>query len=63
MKRLVRIFDLSKSEQRVVLIIILALLAGAFAFYERRGQEHAVQPVTETAPQPSPSPASPEDAQ
>jgi phage baseplate assembly protein W len=36
MKRLLRIFDLSKNEQRVVLIVILALIAGALVRYERR---------------------------
>jgi len=59
----VRIFDLSKSEQRVVLIIIPALIAGAFAAYERRARQPPVQPVTTTAPQQSPSPSPPEDAQ
>jgi hypothetical protein len=62
MKLPVRIFDLSKSEQRVVLIIILALIAGAFAAYERRARQPPVQPVTTTAPQRSPIPPL-EDAQ
>jgi hypothetical protein len=62
-KRPIRIFDLSKSEQRIALIIILALIAGAFAAYERRARQPAVQPITTTAPQRSPSPPLPEDAQ
>ncbi len=36
MKELTRIFDLSKSEQRVVLIVMLALIVGGFVHYERR---------------------------
>jgi hypothetical protein len=36
MKRLFRIFELSKSEQRVVLIVMLILIATAFVGYERR---------------------------
>jgi hypothetical protein len=63
MKLPLRIFDLSKNEQRVVLIIVLALIAGAFAAYERRARQPPVQPITTTAPQPCPSPRSPEDAQ
>jgi hypothetical protein len=63
MKRQIRIFDLSKSEQRVVLIIIFALIAGAFAAYERRAHRPPVKPIKVTAPQPSPSPPSHEDAQ
>ena len=62
MKLPVRIFDLSKSEQRVVIVIILALMAGAFAAYERRARQAPVQPITTTAPQQSPSPP-PKDAQ
>ena len=36
MKRLLRIFELSKNEQRVVLIVILVLITIAFVGYERR---------------------------
>jgi len=56
MKRLFQIFELSKNEQRVVLIIILALIVGAFAGYERRTRHDSAQPSAETAPQPSPTP-------
>ncbi len=36
MKRLFRIFELSKNEQRVVLIVMLVLIAIASVRYERR---------------------------
>jgi hypothetical protein len=36
MKRLFRIFELSKNEQRVVLIVMFALIVFAFVGYERR---------------------------
>ena len=36
MKRLLRIFELSANEQRVVLIIMLILITIAFVAYERR---------------------------
>jgi hypothetical protein len=61
MKRLFRIFELSKNEQRVVLIIMLVLITIAFVGYERRFHYAPVQPITATAPSPSPSPSSPEE--
>jgi hypothetical protein len=61
MKRLLRIFDLSKSEQRVVLLIVLALLVGAFAAYERRVHQYRVQPRSAMEPKGSPSPAESEE--
>ena len=36
MKRFLRIFELSKNEQRVVLIVMFVLIAIAFVGYERR---------------------------
>ncbi len=36
MKRLFRIFELSKNEQRVVLIVMFVLIVFAFVGYERR---------------------------
>jgi len=36
MKRLFRIFELTKNEQRVVLVVMLILIAVAFIGYERR---------------------------
>jgi hypothetical protein len=43
MKRLLRIFELTKNEQRVVLIVIFALVAVAFARYEWRLHRFRVQ--------------------
>jgi hypothetical protein len=63
MRRLFRIFDLSKNEQRVVLIVIFVLIALAFVGYERR--IHCFQTRAPTAPESkaSPSPAGIEHAQ
>ena len=44
MKRLLRIFELSKNEQRVVLIVMLILITIAFVGYERRIHRAAFQP-------------------
>jgi ABC-type Fe3+ transport system permease subunit len=54
MKRLLRIFELSKNEQRVVLIIMLILITIAFVAYERRIHPRSQQ-TTAMEPQPSPS--------
>ena len=56
MKRLLRIFDLSKNEQRVVLIVMLILLAVAFIGYERRVHRHSVQLTSPTEAKASASP-------
>ena len=63
MNRLIRIFVLSKSEQRVVLIVMLALVAGAFVRYEQRVHRVPVQQASATEPKASPSPPGPEDEQ
>ncbi len=42
MKRLTGIFVLSKSEQRVIVIVVLALVVGALARYERRANHFQV---------------------
>ena len=55
MKRLFRIFELSKNEQRVVLIIVFALLAIALIGYERRLHRYQVQPASERELKPSPT--------
>ena len=55
MKRLLRIFELSKNEQRVVLIVTLVLIAVAFIGYERRVHQRPVQPTSATEAKPSPS--------
>jgi hypothetical protein len=61
MKRLFRIFELSKNEQRVVLIVLLVLITIAFVGYERRVHRHSVQLTSATESKPSPSPAETED--
>jgi len=53
MKRFLRIFELSKNEQRVVLIVVFALLAIAFIGYERRVHRSPVEPALVTEPKPS----------
>ncbi len=63
MKRLFRIFDLSKSEQRVVLIVMLVLIAFAFVGYERRIHRHPAQLTSATEVQASPSPVETEHDQ
>jgi hypothetical protein len=55
MKRLFRIFELWKNEQRVVLIAMFVLVAIAFIGYERRVHRAHVQRTPATEPKPSPS--------
>jgi hypothetical protein len=61
MKRLLRIFDLSKNEQRVVLIVMLVLIVFAFVGYERRVHQRPVQPTSATETKPSATPSEIED--
>jgi hypothetical protein len=56
MKRFFRIFELSKNEQRVVLIVMFVLIAIAFVGYERRAHHPSVQPSAALEAKPSPSP-------
>jgi hypothetical protein len=56
MKRRFRIFELSKNEQRVVLIVMLVLVTVALIRYERRVHHRSVQLTSATEPKPSPSP-------
>jgi hypothetical protein len=56
MKHLFRIFDLTKNEQRVVLIITLALVVIAFIRYERRVHHPSTQPTSAAETKASPSP-------
>jgi len=63
MNRLLRIFELSKNEQRVVLIVIFTLLAFAFAGYERRIHHSRVQQTSAIEPKLSPSPVETENEQ
>jgi len=61
MKRLFRIFELSKNEQRVVLIVMFVLIAIAFVRYENRVHRRPIQPSTAIEVKPSPSPVENED--
>jgi hypothetical protein len=61
MKRLFSIFELTKNEQRVVLIVMLVLLVIAFIGYERRVYRSPAQPVSATEAKSSPSPVQVED--
>ena len=55
MKRLFRIFELSKNEQRVVLIIMLILITVALLGYERRVHHPPVASALATQSKPSPT--------
>jgi hypothetical protein len=61
MKRVFGIFELSRNEQRVVLIVILVLLARAFVGYERRVHNPPVYMRSTTEPTASPTPVETED--
>jgi hypothetical protein len=63
MNRLIKIFLLSKSEQRVVLIVILALIGGALVRYERRIHARPVQAAAAAESRTSPSPQETENEQ
>jgi hypothetical protein len=55
MKRLLRIFELSANEQRVILIITLILITIAFFSYERRNHHSPIDSGVATQPKPSPT--------
>jgi hypothetical protein len=57
MKRLFRIFELSKNEQRVILIVMLILLAVAFIGYEHRIQRRPAALTSAAQPTASPTPS------
>jgi hypothetical protein len=61
MKRLFRIFELSKNEQRVVLIIVFVLITIAFFGYERRIHRSPIQTTAEVGAKPSPRPIEPKE--
>jgi phage baseplate assembly protein W len=63
MKRLLRILDLSKNEQRVVLIVMLALIAVALVRYERRIHARPVQAAAAAQSKASPGLQETEDEQ
>ena len=57
MKGLFRIFELSKNEQRVVLIVMFVLITVALIGYERRIHSVPLRPSAPSENKPSPSPA------
>ena len=61
MKGLFRIFELSKNEQRVVLVVMLVLIAIAFIGYERRVHRLHVRAPALLEVKQSPSPSEIED--
>lgn len=61
MKRLFRIIELTKNEQRVVLIVMLILVTIAFIGYQRRPRRSPVQLTSTTEAQASASPVQTED--
>ena len=63
MKRLLRIFELTRNEQRVVLIVMLILIAIAFLGYKRRIHRFPAQPVSATELKQAPSRAKIENEQ
>lgn len=63
MKRVLGVFVLSKSERRVVLIVMLALIAVALVRYERRIHARPVQAAAAAESMASPSPQETEDEQ
>jgi hypothetical protein len=63
MKRFFQIFDLSKNQQRVILIIMFVLIAISFIGYERRIHRPLVQLTSTIESKPSPSPVEIENGQ
>ena len=61
MKRPAGIFILSKSEQRVIVIVVLVLVIGALVHYERRADHFPVHATATATPNPSPTPPEAED--
>ena len=63
MKRFFRIFELSKNEQRVVLIVMFVLITIALIGYQRRIHSVHLRPPAPLKAKTSPSPAQTEEAQ
>jgi hypothetical protein len=63
MKRFFGVVELSKSEQRVVLIVMLVLIAFAFTRYERRIHDHAAHVTSAIELKASPTPMKTENDQ
>ena len=61
MKRPAGIFILSKSEQRVIVIVVLVLVIGALVHYERRANHFPVHATATATPNPSPTPPEADD--
>jgi len=61
MKRFFRILDLSKNEQRVVLIEMFVLVTISFIGYEHRVHRHPAQLASATQPKASPTPVETQD--
>ena len=61
MKLLTGIFVLSKSEQRVSVSVVLALVVDALVRYERRANHFPVHATATATPNPSPTPLEAED--
>jgi hypothetical protein len=60
MKRPTGIFVLSKSEQRMIVIVVLVLVIGALVHYERRANHFPVHATATATATPIPSPTPPE---
>jgi len=63
MKGLFRISELSKNEQRVVLIVMFVLITVVFVGYERRMHSVHLRPPARPEAKTTPSPAQTEEAQ
>lgn len=63
MKGVLRIFELTKNEQRVVLIVLFVLITIAFVGYERRVHSSLVGRNAAEGAKPSPSPVAIEGQQ
>jgi hypothetical protein len=63
MKWLFRIVEVSKSEQRVVLIVMFVLITVVFVGYERRMHSVHLRPPAPPEAKTTPSPAQTEEAQ
>jgi hypothetical protein len=61
MKRLFRIFELTKNEQRVILIVMFTLVCIAFIGYERRIHRVLAHPRAVAEAKASPTPLETED--
>jgi hypothetical protein len=63
MKRLFGIFELTKNEQRVVLIVMLVLITIGFVAYERRVHVSPAQTAAAVQAKRSPTPVRSDDDQ